>query len=470
MNKKYFIKAMDIAYELDNSLYQPLPKFEVLSLESDTSDIDNLNTDQIENDSEFKIDPASTKPELMIKNSIEVENTEKKLNDNTRELEKTLVSSEELLDSLLANEELLRSSYDTITPLDVSKACYSFHRHLDVLGSEADDYRNLHNVNANFFSKENDPGITPGQALNIVTEDMKEILSKTKDRIKAIWEMIIKGLKKLWEMITSLFGNIKKSAMKLKQEVEKNYPTKPTGKFQPYKHLRSLLYLYHGDKSKLSKINLEKVDHTHKAAVLYAMTLSNLLVTFLKSNPHNSDHTELLYKIKKYHDAACNALIPPVPTELKLEEDYGIFAVGDNYSYWLAIKLDPNKFSYKSLYKRKYDNSNQLFNYKDDIEIDLLTRTELIRFLDFIIQYDKKSFVNNIKEARKNTEYLKENSDIGGFVITQIGNYLYSHLTSKIVKAETDFLKGLYKVCELSYKLGLKTEDQDEHIDVDPIN
>lgn len=468
MNKKYFIKAMDIAHELDKSLYMPLPEFKVLSLESDTSDIDNLNTDQIENDSEFKIDPANTKPEAMIKNSIEITNITKELNDNNQELEKTITSTEDLLNSLFASEELLRSSRDNISPMDVSKACYYFNKQLDFLGTEADEYRNLHNVNADFFSKENDPGITPAQALNIVTEDMKEILSKTKDRIKAIWEMIINALKKLWEMITSFFGSIKKSAMKLKQEVEKNYPTKPTGKFQPYKHIPSLLYINHGNKQKLAKINLEPVDKIHKGAMTYALTLSNLFVTFLKQNPNNPDHQLLLDKLYKYHTSTIAAVDGYYDERNK--EKFAYFAVGAKYSYRIFLKMELDKFYYKSLIKVNYDGENKFFSYKDDLEIDLLTRTELIRFLDFIIQYDKKSFVNNIKEARKNTEYLKENSNIGGFVITQIGNYIYSHLTSKIVKAETDFLKGLYKVCELSYKLGLKTEDQDEHIDVDPID
>lgn len=465
MNKQYFLKALKDSNNEKRELNLDLPPFLVLSHEDDTSAIDNLNADGIDNSPDLKTIEENSKPELIMKNSIEVANVEKELNDNCKTLDATVETEESLKEQIETHEEIIKSKPEEITPLAVNIAASSLLSTVKFLNLDMKDYGNLYDLREDYFSKENELSITPAQALNIVNEDMKDILTRTKEKLKQLWEAIVNGLKKLWEFITYIIFSIKKLAMKLKDLVQKNYPTEPDGTFEPYKICPTLAHDSINPYWK-TKLDTSKIISYHKAGLVFAVSMSNFIGTSLKDELSKTASKETKEKRRKVIEQNFDYILQVLRT-LPQVKDKRLVAVSGERWYYLDNTVDANILNLTGYFPRLH--SEKIDPPLQAVPIKLLKKSSLLFLLDNIIQFDKKSYLENLKKSINNATFIKDTVEKMDPFYNKLASKVYTTLSTTIVKCEANLVKSLYKVCLSCYKNGVDKKDLDETIEVEVI-
>lgn len=366
----------------------------------------------------------------------------------------------EAKDQMEVQEEILKNP-ETVTPASVAIAVQNFKSILKRVGMDESVAPSIQHVSfESMISKENGGlGSSPAAALRIVHEDMGKFVEGAKNAMIKLWEAIKAAFSKMIEFVKNIFFSVKKQGQALIDQIKKNYPEKPDGKFKPYTVFPTLKTnpVLQGNIANIKKYN----DSTVSGCIL----LHNEITKFLN---------ETQFTEEARNDGKANEIVNEFAESIVEQFKQGKFGNTKVYENDKGVAVVCGKDYIVTVPHSSSKGNNGLgFNTEVikaepiDEEVNLPSKSELINGLNSVISYDvagsTKKLNEIIDQAAKLTEVLAkktEKSWIAGKSLNLLVRFVYGQLVKEVTKANVSINKGAIEYGALALKAGSENGPQ----------
>lgn len=353
----------------------------------------------------------------------------------------------EAKDQMEVQEEILKNP-ETVTPASVAIAVQNFRSILKRVGMDESVAPSIQHVSfESMLSKENGGlGSSPAAALRIVHEDMGKFVEGAKNAMIKLWEAIKAAFAKVVEFVKNIFFNIKKQGQALIDQIKKDYPEKPDGKFKPYVSFPTLK-----SNPKLQG-NIANVKKYNEGSVAGIIKSHNQLTSVLNGVDLNDTG-----KIQEETEKLINDLGDGKFGFDTLHLDTTGVGIVCGKDYMVVIPHKPDGISEPEIVK------------VDPIEeeVNLPSKSELINGLNAVISYDLNASTKKLNEvisqSAKLCEQLSKKSG-NGWLTNKKVNYvirtIYGRLVKEVTRANVSINKGAIEYGVLALKAGSENGPQ----------